>query len=83
MTPRNETGDETLLGTSTPTASFPGMGARIRMLSALRSSFMLFSSEVILSSLTPGDGTISSLVILGPVTPSVTFASTPKLSNVS
>ncbi len=57
--PLRETLLETLLGASMPTVSLPGMGVRMRRLSALRFMAMLFARLLMRSTLTAGAGLIS------------------------
>ena len=56
-----------LLGTSMPTACFPGMGATIRTLEAARRNAILSCRLVIFDSLMPGEGSISNIVTTGPL----------------
>ena len=72
-----------LLGTSIPTAAFPGMGASILMPLAARLSAMSSARFTILLTFTPWLGETSYLVTVGPLFICITLASTPKLFNVS
>ncbi len=56
-----------LLGTSIPTADFPGIGASILISLAARFSLISSVSPTILLTLTPGSGNISYLVTVGPI----------------
>ena len=73
---------DSLLGTSIPTADFPGIGASIRISAAARLSLISSTRFNILLTLTPGSRAISNLVTAGPQVASVTCASTPKLTSV-
>ncbi len=62
----NVTRDRFLLGTSTPMACFPGMGATMRTLEAASLSATLSCRFVIFDSLMPGGGRSSNIVTTGP-----------------
>jgi len=66
------------LGISIPITDFPGIGAMMRMLGAIRASARSSAKLVILLILTPEAGSTSYIVITGPGVTSTTFASTPK-----
>ena len=80
---RNVTGAEIAFGTSIPTVSRPGMGVRMRRLSAFKAMAMLFCRLLIFSTRTPGAGLISNSVTRGPLVVSPRVPSMPKLSSVS
>ena len=70
------------LGSSTPIAAFPGIGASRRTLLAASASAMSFCRLVIRCTFTPGAGWSSNRVTAGPISHRTTFASTPKLASV-
>ena len=67
MIPRMETTSGFWFGTSIPIVPAPGIGAMIRMPKAERLSAMSSSRFLILEILTPGAGTISYKVTVGPM----------------
>ena len=71
-----------LLGTSIPTACFPGIGASILIVSAAKFNAISSAKLAILLTLTPSAGFNSYLVIAGPTETFSTFADTPKLYKV-
>ena len=71
-----------LLGTSIPTAAFPGIGASILMSAAARLSFISSARETILLTLTPCSGCNSYLVTAGPRLTSVIVTLTPNVASV-
>ena len=72
---RNETTARRRLGTSMPTACFPGIGATIRTRDAASRSAMLSARLTMREILTPGAGNNSNMVITGPRRMPVTSAS--------
>ncbi len=78
-----DTGTVSLLGSSSPMADFPGMGASI--LTEVAAMLRAMSSEraSILLTFTPGLGCSSYRVMEGPTLTCTTFASTPKVLRVS
>ncbi len=71
-----------LLGTSMPTAAFPGMGASIRISAAARFNLISSARFTILLTFTPISGCISYRVTLGPQLTSVMVTLTPKFFRV-
>ena len=63
-----------MLGTSIPTACFPGIGASILIVSAAKFRAMSSAKFAILLTLTPSAGFNSYLVIAGPTDTFSTFA---------
>ncbi len=78
----NDTDCDSLLGTSIPTAAFPGIGASIRIPDAAKFNAISSAKFTILLTFTPWLGESSYLVTVGPLLICITFASTPKLFNV-
>ena len=72
----NRTFSFSWFGTSIPTVFFPGTGATMRMLSALRLRMMSLVSDVIVDTFSPGARLSSYIVMTGPVSISTTWAST-------
>ena len=68
---------------SMPTAAFPGIGASILMLFALKLSAISSPSLTMLLTLTPALGSTSYFITAGPCVTFVTFADTLKLFRVS
>ena len=71
-----------LLGTSIPTAAFPGIGASIRISVTARFNLMSSARFVIRFTLTPTSGNNSYRVTVGPQVTSVTSTLIPKLRSV-
>jgi len=71
------------LGTSMPTAFWPGIGASILIVCAPRSRAMLLSRAVILLNLTPDGGLSVYWVTRGPILASAISTSILKLASVS
>ncbi len=82
MTEYIETTSLFLFGTSIPTVPLPGIGAMIRIPSAERLSAMSSSRFLILLIRTPGAGTISYSVTVGPIVASIVSIRMPKFSSV-
>ena len=72
----------TRLGTSMPTADFPGIGASIRISAAARLSLISSASAKIRLTFTPCSGWSSYRVTVGPQLILVTVTPTPKFFNV-
>ena len=72
-----------LFGTSMPIVPLPGIGAMIRIPRADKLSAMSSSRFLILEMRTPGDGTISYSVTVGPIVALIFSMRMPKFSSVS
>ena len=72
-----------LLGTSIPTADFPGIGASMRTSAAARLSLISSVNPTIRLTFTPCSGISSYRVTVGPQLTLLTVTLTPKLSSVS
>ena len=83
MISRKATTARSLLGTSIPTARFPGIGATMRTDFAAKRKAILSCSVTILLSFTPGAGKISNIVTTGPFRMPVTSALILNSSSVS
>ena len=76
------TAEFSLLGTSIPTAAFPGIGASIRISAAARLSLISSESPTILLTFTPISGWSSYRVTEGPQLTLVTVTFTPKFCRI-
>src|SRR5699024_12439910 len=78
-TSRNETIDTSWLGTSIPTADFPGIGASILISFAARAKAISSCKLTILLTFTPASGYTSYFVIVGSTWTLVTLVFTPNV----
>ena len=79
---RSITPEVSLLGTSIPTAAFPGIGASIRISAAARFNLISSANPTILLTFTPVSGCNSYLVTEGPQLTLLIVTFTPKLARV-